>query len=71
MLFTFRTLIVGARGRVGTHDQEIRARGETLMPGAGGKDGDVASLYLDRYAVVTAKANRAFASGDAKHLVNA
>jgi hypothetical protein len=36
MFFTFRALIIGARGRIGTHDKEIGARGETVMARAGG-----------------------------------
>src|SRR5215475_4295927 len=41
------------------------------MTGAGGEDGDIASLQRDRAALQTAKLHLAFAAGDVEHLVDA
>jgi len=41
MVFASRAFIVGARWRIGADDQEIGTRGETLVAGAGGKDGNI------------------------------
>src|SRR5436190_4576998 len=57
-------------GRIGADDAKILARGKALMPGAGGKNGNVASRNLELLAAVAAEADPGMAAGDAERFVN-
>jgi hypothetical protein len=71
MVFALRAHIISAGWWVGTHDKKVRSRAETLVPGAGGKHGYIASLEMERPAIVAAETDRTIASSDAEYLVNA
>src|SRR5215211_3420221 len=55
--------------RIGANDQEIGARREALMPGAGGQHDSVAFCDPEFPASETAEAHQGFARGNAQNLV--
>src|SRR5580698_11002684 len=57
--FVRPNLIEGTAGRrIGADDQEVGARGDAAVSGAGGQDHDVARLDVERLALVAAELDR-------------
>src|ERR1700735_2385128 len=70
MILTFRAFIVTTCGWIGAHDKKIGTREQTLVAGPGGKDSNIAGLYLHGSPIVAAKAHGAPAPCDAENFVN-
>jgi hypothetical protein len=70
MFLAFCAFIVFAGRGIGANDEKVRARVETLMPRAGGQDGDVSGLEPKRLAPVSAETYLSAALCDPENLVN-